>query len=295
MSQRVSNYSRRLESKYTLQTAATTNSTKMPRLEAKIRSFHKDQLIAILDAVLSQGSTMRNSVSAAVLLVETYESAVSHVQKQPMVRVPDTESFDFDIYEMPSSDCEPEPAPQPELKAAPKARSRLKTTRVRTTNEAEAKSGGTRQSQRLKLPQKDAETKLEPRLPEKRKLEKEQIPLFPSISNANIQSTKPTKKAKTESEKQINCTLCGDLFYQVSNGPGQCLKDRYHPGKLQVAPIWDKWLGGWKGDKSFNYFTYVEDFPQGFSWSCCSGIGSAVGCTGGLGFHSYLDKPCTIR
>ncbi|KAF3908165.1 hypothetical protein AA313_de0200813 [Arthrobotrys entomopaga] len=271
----------------------------MPGFLDQIYTLPKDQLSEILNVLCSRSSKLRESVELAILVV-LYLPGSDFDPRPPKKNlaaagVPDTAAFD--IYEMPLSEPEPipepVPAPAPAPKPAPKPKTRLKTSR--NTVGVETRSGRTRQSQRLKKTQNTEEEKPQPRSPEKRKLENEPTPLCVSGSNANIQRIKPTKKAKTESEKQVNCTLCGDLFYQASNGPKQCLKDRYHPGKMQVAPIWDKWLGDWKGDKSFDYFTYVEDFPEGFSWSCCSGIGDAAGCTSGLGFHSYLDKPCTTK
>ncbi|KAK3935500.1 hypothetical protein QBC46DRAFT_358212 [Diplogelasinospora grovesii] len=89
-----------------------------------------------------------------------------------------------------------------------------------------------------------------------------------------------TKKRKAECGIAI-CVQCGDSFDENDNEKKEC---RYHSGVMEPdydADIWADHDEDCHG--TIDSDEMREEYPEGFTWTCCEKIGTKRGCK--LGFH----------
>ncbi|KAI1179982.1 hypothetical protein F4777DRAFT_530608 [Nemania sp. FL0916] len=93
------------------------------------------------------------------------------------------------------------------------------------------------------------------------------------------------KKRKATSEVRI-CTRCKEAFIGDESCPDEC---QYHPGEMEMneeSSTWDDWEE-WRGPDPQDPDT-MEEYPEGYTWTCCKESGDDPGCEFGL--HSLEDR-----
>ncbi|KAI0019717.1 hypothetical protein F4780DRAFT_780210 [Xylariomycetidae sp. FL0641] len=86
------------------------------------------------------------------------------------------------------------------------------------------------------------------------------------------------RKRKAESEIHL-CVQCENPFYEEDNHSKAC---EFHEGELECDPYsgeWADWDENCHGDLDTPYNR--EEYPNGFTWTCCEKRGSDSPCTRG--------------
>ncbi|KAK5627653.1 hypothetical protein RRF57_003368 [Xylaria bambusicola] len=103
--------------------------------------------------------------------------------------------------------------------------------------------------------------------------------------STNQTGTKKTNKRRAVAEMAI-CENCNEPFSQDTNSPEAC---HYHPGEMECDDHSDFWADhddDCHGDRYSKEL--MEEYPEGYIWSCCQQSGVSAGCT--LGSHEGLYK-----
>ncbi|KAK4198047.1 hypothetical protein QBC40DRAFT_179559 [Triangularia verruculosa] len=124
----------------------------------------------------------------------------------------------------------------------------------------------------------------------------------PATNGKPLNSTKPEAQNESKIQKESNskrkrqeednisdfrvCERCQSSFFEKDKMKGVC---QWHPEELEVddeSHVWFDWDPRCHGPRDTEYNR--REYPDGFLWVCCEGVGSEPGCK--TGKHRAKDS-----
>ncbi|KAF3937404.1 hypothetical protein ABW19_dt0207080 [Dactylella cylindrospora] len=100
------------------------------------------------------------------------------------------------------------------------------------------------------------------------------------FTKLNTVRTTNSKKRGSESMTSV-CVQCNESFNEEENASKSC---QYHTGHREVDFESEVWEDMWEGDMKQTDFEdegLVEEWPEGYRWTCCDEEGDHPGCRKG--------------